>query len=57
MKNFRNPNYSNKHRRENIGEEIGQLMKQTGKLRLSKACNELNSVSPQAEIRHSVLSE
>jgi hypothetical protein len=31
--NFRNPNYSNKQRRENIWEEIGQLMKQPGKVR------------------------
>jgi hypothetical protein len=29
--NFKNPNYSNLQRRENIWEEIGQLMKQPGK--------------------------
>jgi hypothetical protein len=30
--NFRNPNYSNKQRRENIWEKTGQLMKQAGKV-------------------------
>jgi hypothetical protein len=29
--NFKNPNYNNLQRRENIWEEIGQSMKQPGK--------------------------
>jgi hypothetical protein len=30
---FISPNYSNRQQRENIWEEIGQLMKQPGKVR------------------------